>query len=240
MINVQIAEENLQQAFLLANYLTKDKQLNIINVTNDAENTIDAYFDSLPDVLILSSSLLKSTGVNVLEYLCTFSLKEKNKCNIIILFEDSPKYKFSYVNKVFRVIEKPANFDSIYTAIHEIYNSSIKKPNLRRVCYNTALRLGFNLNSIGTTYLIDCVIYLFERKTSIFDFDHLCHEIAKKYETTSKKVKWGLRNSISSMYRYCNPKMLQALFPEYDGRKPTPKYTISVATEELLKLYMNE
>lgn len=99
-----------------------------MNVTNDAENIIDAYFDSLPDVLILSLSLSKSTEVNVLEYLCTFSLKEKNKCNIIILFEDSQKYRFSYVNKVFRVIEKSANFDSIYSAIHEIYNSSIKKP----------------------------------------------------------------------------------------------------------------
>lgn len=61
----------------------------------------------------------------------------------------------------------------------------------------------------------------------------LYKNIADKNNISIKKVKWNIEKSISSMYRYTKTEELKKLFPYYDGRKPTPKYVVSVALYKL-------
>ena len=35
------------------------------------------------------------------------------------------------------------------------------------------------------------------------------------------------------MFRFSNEKTIYSIFPEYDGRKPTPKYCIELALQKL-------
>lgn len=234
-IRVQITEDNVNIAKLLAGHLTTDKDIEIVNISYDGDEAINSYQQTLPDVLILDLNLPKKSGIEVLDTLCNLSYEEKNKCNVIVVSGELPNFLFKYTSKLYRVFSKPYDMEHILLSIHELYKNN-NKPNYRSVCEDAVLKLGFNFNSIGTKLLIDTVLFIIENNLSIFNLDYVYKEIAKKHNLSVKKVKWNIEKSLNSMFRYSDKSVLHSLFQEYDGRKLTPKYSIGLAIHELKKI----
>ena len=233
-ITVQIAEDQSILAMQIANFLTQDKDIKIINISSTGEETINSYKALSPDILILDLNLPNKNGAEVLDILCNLSFNERNKCNVIILSGNIPNYIFGYASKIYRFFEKPCDFRDLLSSIHEIYdNNNKKKPNIRELCENTALKLGFNTTSFGTNFLIDSILLLHENNLDIYSMDYVYREISLKYNIPVKKIKWNIEKSINSMFRFSNFKTISSIFPEYDGRKPTPKYCIELALQKL-------
>lgn len=96
--------------------------------------------------------------------------------------------------------------------------------------------MGFNISSIGTAYLIETIIALYENNWRLLDIEKAYTLVANKYETNTMKIKWNIEKAINSMYKCSNEQMLVEIFPEYDGRKPSTKYAIGLALNELCSL----
>lgn len=232
-ISVLIADDNLELATLLSSFITKDKDVGVVNIVCDGENAIRSYLTYLPDVMLLDLKMPNKDGVQVLDTLCTLDTSDSQKCNIIVMSGDLENFKIRYASKVFRVLEKPFELPTLLDCIHEIYKIGSKKPSCRKLYEDAVFQLGFNFSNLGTKYLIDCIEYLHKNKIDTFSMNDLYKNIADKNNISIKKVKWNIEKSISSMYRYTKTEELKKLFPYYDGRKPTPKYVVSVALYKL-------
>ena len=64
-ITVQIAEDQSILAMQIANFLTQDKDIKIINISSTGEETINSYTALSPDILILDLNLPNKNGAEV-------------------------------------------------------------------------------------------------------------------------------------------------------------------------------
>ena len=81
MVQVMIAEDNIELSSMYCRFLTKDKNINIISKTRDGESTVEMYQALKPDVLLLDLDMPKLNGLEVINRISKDS-DEKNKCNI--------------------------------------------------------------------------------------------------------------------------------------------------------------
>ena len=84
MIQVMIADDNLDLNNLCCNILSKDKDIQIISSTLDGESTLKDYMQLKPDVLLLDLDLPKMNGIDIINNIC-LDETEKRKNNIIII-----------------------------------------------------------------------------------------------------------------------------------------------------------
>lgn len=127
-----------------------------------------------------------------------------------------------------------ANLDPFGNSL-EMNIDTGEKPNFRKLCSMTALKLGFNVGSIGTKLLIDAILYLYNNNIDAFQLEFLYNMLSQKHNMRFQKVKWNIENSLKSMRRYSNEKVIYLIFPEYDGRLLNAKYIIALAVYELRK-----
>ena len=220
---------NFIYPIILINIIT----IKVINITSDGESTINEYLKYQPDILILDLNMPNKDGIEVLETLCTLNTTEAKKCNIIVVSGKLSQYTFKYVSKIYQVFQKPFDLPAILDSIYEIYEINNNKPNCRKFCEDTFLQLGFNFTSIGTKYLIDSILYLYDNNISNFSMNDIYKEISIRNNTSFRNIKWNIEKSINSMYRFSRKEDLLEFFPYYDERKPTPKYIISMLLYKL-------
>jgi len=84
--------------------------------------------------------------------------------------------------------------------------------------------------------LIDIIVYLYENHIDTFSMKDIYSRLSQKSEVSIRNIKWNIEKAINSMYRFSTNENLFKIFPNYDARKPTPKYIISMALYELNKL----
>ena len=120
MIKVMVADDNTSLNDLCCNFLTKDKEIQIVSSTIDGETTLQKYNALKPDVLLLDLDMPKMNGLDVINNLC-LDEDEKKKNNIIIISGNAPlRYNLLNTSKVFRIMPKPIDFDKILYTIKEI------------------------------------------------------------------------------------------------------------------------
>lgn len=81
MINVIIAEDNLNQAKIFNDFLS-NAGLNVVALTTTGEETIEEYINKQPDVLFLDLEMPNTNGLEVLKFLKDKSYKKKYSYNI--------------------------------------------------------------------------------------------------------------------------------------------------------------
>jgi len=234
MIKVLVADDNVELNMTLSKYLAKEKDIKVVDMTLDGEETINSYSINNPDVLVLDMNMPKKNGIEILTDLNQLNEQEKNKCNVIILSGSFSNFMPEIANKVFRIYTKPCEFKTILNSVREIYkNNTVIMPNYKEICENLFLKLGFNLSSKGCELLIKSIVMLIESKTVSFSMYDVYKNLSAQENIPALKIKWNIEKSIDSMFRYCDNHTLKNVFPEYDERKPTPKYIIGLTLHKL-------
>lgn len=230
MIKVMVAEDDIHQNNVCCNFLTNDKDINVISRTTDGKKTLEEYLRLKPDILLLDLDLPTMNGLEIINALCK-NTEEKNKCNIIVV-SASESYRSQLYNtsKVYRIIPKPMNLEYILTTIKEIphLKPSISSQRLRELL----LALKFNLYSESTNYFIEAVKVSYEKPYLLRNMQDLYTEISQKNNTNFQKVQWGIRSSVRTMNKYANTKVIQSVFPWYDtSRNLSPRYLLTLFIE---------
>jgi len=229
MINIMIADDDEELSQVTKSILSQNEDFNVINQTYTGIDTINSYLKLKPDILLLDIDMPKLNGIEVINYLCHHSFEEQSKCNILVVSAKLFQFPLKDAVKVFRVIEKPFDWDKFAQHIYDCYNFQKLKyqPMLNENEINsTLLKLKFDMSHKGTKYLNEAISMVKKSGLSTFLTDDLFEKIAKKHSTTRHRVKWNIQNSINSSYKLCGMKTYKEVFAAYDERKPTPKYLI--------------
>lgn len=227
MIRVMIAEDNTSLNHLCCNYLTNDKDIQIVFSAYDGEETLEKYKELRPDVLLLDLDLPKMNGLDVINNIC-LDTEEKNKCNIIIISGNAP-LRFNLLNtaKVYRVMPKPVDFDKVISAIKEIpnENNTLTEKEVKDYLYY----LNFNTYSDGTDYLVEAIIMAYDRPILMKNVKDIYSLISEKHTVPTNTIKSSIRNSIDTMERNTAKQEIQDKLKISCSRKLTAKYFIPLA-----------
>lgn len=226
MIQVMIADDNLDLNNLCCNILSKDKDIQIISSTLDGESTLKDYMQLKPDVLLLDLDLPKMNGIDIINNIC-LDETEKKKNNIIIISGNTElRYNLFNTSKIFRIMPKPVDFNDVISTIKEIATENNYIPIVEKEIRNFLFSLNFNLYADGTIYLIDAIKLGSENIRLVRNIKTLYDEVAELHSTSSNTIKWGIRNAIETMNHNTTKHEINKIFHINYDKKMTPKYFI--------------
>lgn len=226
MIQVMIADDNLDLNNLCCNILSKDKDIQIISSTFDGESTLKDYMRLKPDVLLLDLDLPKMNGIDIINNIC-LDETEKKKNNIIIISGNTElRYNLFNTSKIFRIMPKPVDFNDVISTIKEIVTENNYIPIVEKEIRNFLFSLNFNLYADGTRYLIDAIKLGSENIRLVRNIKTLYDEVAELHSTSSNTIKWGIRNAIETMNHNTTKHEINKIFHINYDKKMTPKYFI--------------
>ena len=226
MIQVMIADDNLDLNNLCCNILSKDKDIQIISSTLDGESTLKDYMQLKPDVLLLDLDLPKMNGIDIINNIC-LDETEKKKNNIIIISGNTElRYNLFNTSKIFRIMPKPVDFNDVISTIKEIVTENNYIPIVEKEIRNFLFSLNFNLYADGTRYLIDAIKLGSENIKLVRNIKTLYDEVAELHSTSSNTIKWGIRNAIETMNHNTTTHEINKIFHINYDKKMTPKYFI--------------
>lgn len=226
MIQVMIADDNLDLNNLCCNILSKDKDIQIISSTLDGESTLKDYMRLKPDVLLLDLDLPKMNGIDIINNIC-LDETEKKKNNIIIISGNTElRYNLFNTSKIFRIMPKPVDFNDVISTIKEIVTENNYIPIVEKEIRNFLFSLNFNLYADGTRYLIDAIKLGSENIRLVRNIKTLYDEVAELHSTSSNTIKWGIRNAIETMNHNTTKHDINKIFHINYDKKMTPKYFI--------------
>ena len=226
MIQVMIADDNLDLNNLCCNILSKDKDIQIISSTLDGESTLKDYMRLKPDVLLLDLDLPKMNGIDIINNIC-LDETEKKKNNIIIISGNTElRYNLFNTFKIFRIMPKPVDFNDVISTIKEIVTENNYIPIVEKEIRNFLFSLNFNLYADGTRYLIDAIKLGYENIKLVRNIKTLYDEVAELHSTSSNTIKWGIRNAIETMNHNTTKHEINKIFHINYDKKMTPKYFI--------------
>lgn len=226
MIQVMIADDNLDLNNLCCNILSKDKDIQIISSTLDGESTLKDYMRLKPDVLLLDLDLPKMNGIDIINNIC-LDETEKKKNNIIIISGNTElRYNLFNTSKIFRIMPKPVNFNDVISTIKEIVTENNYIPIVEKEIRNFLFSLNFNLYADGTRYLIDAIKLGSENIRLVRNIKTLYDEVAELHSTSSNTIKWGIRNAIETMNHNTTKHEINKIFHINYDKKMTPKYFV--------------
>lgn len=231
MIKIMIADDNIELSDIMKTLLSQNSDFQVVKQTYTGIETINHYLTLKPDILILDMEIPSLNGTDVINYLCNHSIEEQHKCNILIVSGKIKKYPLNCAEKVFRIIQKPYDWDFLYKSINDCYKfqlstkkNTFEKENIK----NILERLKFDFSHTGSKFLLEAILLVKESSSPVFTIDNLYIELAQKHSTSPRRVKWNIENSINSSYKHSSISSYKTTFPNYDERKPTPKYLISL------------
>lgn len=226
MIQVMIADDNLDLNNLCCNILSKDKDIQIISSTLDGESTLKDYMQLKPDVLLLDLNLPKMNGIDIINNIC-LDETEKKKNNIIIISGNTElRYNLFNTSKIFRIMPKPVDFNDVISTIKEIATENNYIPIVEKEIRNFLFSLNFNLYADGTRYLIDAIKLGSENIKLVRNIKTLYDKVAELHSTSSNTIKWGIRNAIETMNHNTTKHEINKIFHINYDKKMTPKYFI--------------
>lgn len=226
MIQIMIADDNLDLNNLCCNILSKDKDIQIISSTLDGESTLKDYMRLKPDVLLLDLDLPKMNGIDIINNIC-LDETEKKKNNIIIISGNTElRYNLFNTSKIFRIMPKPVDFNDVISTIKEIVTENNYIPIVEKEIRNFLFSLNFNLYADGTRYLIDAIKLGSENIRLVRNIKTLYDEVAELHSTSSNTIKWGIRNAIETMNHNTTKHEINKIFHINYDKKMTPKYFI--------------
>lgn len=233
MVQVMIAEDNIELSSMYCRFLTKDKNINIISKTRDGESTVEMYQALKPDVLLLDLDMPKLNGLEVINQISKDS-DEKNKCNIIVISGNVElMHRLYNTAKVYRIMPKPTNLDEVLSLIKDISNAPRELDQIK--LKSLLLELKFNLYSKGTLFLIDAINIAYNNPVLLCKIEDLYNRVAIKNNVSVNKVQRSIRSSIDVMNNHISHELLRSFFHIYNNDIIAPKYFFTIIIEYLYK-----
>lgn len=236
MSRILIADDNKNFALTCTNFLTKEENIEIIDIATNGITALNTYLQERPDILILDLNLPGMSGIEIINKLSQ-NKEEKRKNNIIVISGDLKNYIPYKTSKVYTILAKPINYDELLDTIYEIQNN-IDLEYLEKTIDDLFYRLRLHIpSSRGVNYLKQAVIYCYSDETLFYNISQVYTKIAcknPKDKIKAKNVLWSLESLIDTYERSITKEFLSSFFVYYDNnRRLTPKYLI-----ELIVIYL--
>lgn len=239
MANILIADDNIDYAINLMNYINEDNDIiRVCNITKDGRETINILNnENNIDIILLD---YKMPIYNAQEILQSISNKQKYIKSCIIISGDYGSIKLQNNELVYSIIFKSVMMKDIKTKILQLveYKDEIKKDaNLTNKIINEMLYLGYDISHKGTKYLIDTIKYVYSNPNSLDNLEkYVYHNVARKYEETVYNIKCRINKANTFMYCNCKIERLKEYFKFDIDTKPKIKTVITMIINHINKM----
>lgn len=237
MINVLIADDNVEYAVNLMNYINnKNENIKVCNIAKDGKETLEILNSKNNlDAVLLDYKMPFFNGFQIIE-------KIKNRTNlqksiIIISGEIDSNIKLFQDEMIHSIISKTTSMDTIIQRINVLfeYKEKIQKNNiLKKSISKELLYLGYDISHKGTQYLIKVIEYIITNpQMELEKFKKIYSKIAITYNTSSSNIKCRIYKATVEMYCNCGIEKLKNYFNLDTDIKPNVRTVINTVITNL-------
>lgn len=237
MLNVLIADDNIDYAINLMNYINEDNSIvRVCNIAKDGKKTIDILNnENNIDIILLDYQMPIYNGLEVLE-----KIENKDKyvdsC-IIISGEIESVVKMRQCDLVHSILFKTLSMEDIKNRIMQLveYKEDIRKAeDIDERILNELLFLNYNISLKGTKYLIDTIKYVYYDRYSIDNLEKFVYpSVAQKYNEKLCNIKCRIGKATMLMYYNCEIEKLKEYFNLDIDIKPKIKTVIDTIVRKI-------
>ncbi len=194
MVNILVGNKNSNEADMLYQELTDDKNYRIENVTTGVD-TLTTYWRLNPDIFVLDNNLPDMSIKDIIDRLSCNPIEEK-KCNTILTVPVNYVINLKNVSKVNSIIYKPILNNELVNRIKEM-SVNYNTPDLEFGDVEWLLQsLNFNCMSVGYRYMRDAITYCYYRPNELEFLSNILKYLAYKYNVPESRVRDSLKSSI--------------------------------------------
>lgn len=237
MINVLIADDNIEYAVNLMNYINeKNKNIKICKITKNGKETLE--FLNLKndiDVVLLDYQMPFYNGIQILE-----KIKNKSKyfgSIIIISGELDSIVQLQKSEMIHSVIFKTTSMERIIKRINELfeYKEENKRINMmNNNIVNELLYLGYDISHKGTQYLIKVIEHIIiNPEMELEKLDKIYSQISTTYNTSPSNIKCRINKATTEMYYNCQVEKLTKYFHFDIDIKPKVRTVINTIINKI-------
>ena len=232
MINVLIADDNVDYAVCLMNYLNnKSQDIRVCNITKNGKETLKILnLKNDIDIVLLDYKMPFFNANQILE-----GIANKNQyLNSIIIISGVIESNSVLIDNtmIHSVLNKELSMNKILNEINELlkYKNSLKKNNIiKKRILDEILYLGYNISHKGTKYLIETIEYIIlklNNEVNILERD-VYPAISLKYNISVHNIKCRITDATNIMYCNCEIEKLKKYFCLDTDTKPKVKTIIN-------------
>lgn len=239
MVNVLIADDNIDYAVNLMNYINnKNDEIRICRIAKNGKEALEILnAENNIDVILLDYKIPKCNGEQVLENIVN---KTKYIDSVIIISgEIESVIKMKKNEMIHSIIYKTTDMDMIIAKVNELfeYKESIKTSKiLRKKIINELLYLGYDISHKGTQYLIKTIDYIAKNPNiNIKKLEkEIYPQIAHIYNDSVHNIKCRINSATNAMYYNCEVNRLKSYFKLDTDTKPKVKTIINTIIENVI------
>lgn len=242
MLNILIADDNIYYVKNLVNFVIgKNSNIKIASIASTGLEVLKVIQENPNkiDLILLDLKMPELNGIKTLDKLYNMNLSHYP--NILVISGENHLIK-KIINHplVTDFINKSDDMINIYNKLQE-YDKQLKfsntKEDLSKKISSELLYIGYNPSHIGTQYIKECILEIYEKNISEYTQNlenYVYKKIAFSHGKSFQNIKSNIIKATNFMYAESDMDILKSYFHFNDNkRKPTPKIVISTILNKL-------
>jgi two-component system response regulator (stage 0 sporulation protein A) len=252
-IKILIADDNKEFCEIVGEYLSREKDIELVGTANDGFEALDMINENNPDIVVLDIIMPHLDGLGVLEKLNSLDIEKMP--NIIVLSavgQDKITQRALALGADYYIV-KPFDMQIFIKRIRQMMDNNVVPVEKRRKSQPESffsegqsldVEITNIIHEIGVPAHIKGYLYLREAiKTVVNDIEmlsavtkELYPTIAKKYNTTSSRVERAIRHAIEVAWSRGKVDTINSLFGYtiHNGKgKPTNSEFIAMVADKI-------
>lgn len=237
-IRVLVADDNREFAATLVSYLSKEEDMEVIELARDGNDAFEKIVSSKPDIVLLDIIMPHLDGLGVLEKLNEANMEKKPMCIILsAVGQDKITQKAINLGAQYYIV-KPFDIEILVKRIKELkyfqpsqYKNNFisreiktqyidispedkkNEENLEALVTNVIHEVGVPAHIKGYQYLREAIIMVVNNIDIINQITkQLYPEIAQKYGTTPSRVERAIRHAIEVAWGRGQTETVESIF----------------------------
>ncbi|HEY8552369.1 MAG TPA: sporulation transcription factor Spo0A [Thermaerobacter sp.] len=246
-IRVLIADDNREFCELLAAYLEKQSDMELVGIAHDGQEVIERIQAAQPDVVLLDVIMPHLDGIGVLETLAAMDLPRRPQVVMLTAFgQEAVSRRVAELGASYFVL-KPFDLEVLAERIRQVAGSPARPArraaagardrNLEVEVTNLLHQIGIPAHIKGYLYLREAILRVVHRVELLGAVTkELYPSIALKYDTTPSRVERAIRHAIEVAWNRGNLEVVHRLFGHTvhaDRGKPTNSEFIAMVADRL-------
>ncbi|HEU4963653.1 MAG TPA: sporulation transcription factor Spo0A [Bacilli bacterium] len=247
-IKVLIADDNREFAELLKEFVTEQRDMEVVGVAYNGNEVLEQLEQQQPDVIILDIIMPVLDGIGVLEKIQGMQLSFDPKVIMLTAFGQENITKRAVEFGAAYYILKPFDMDVLANRIRQVVRvpgvaSSTKQPMMTRgknvdaSITNIIHEIGVPAHIKGYHYLREAIGMVYKDVEILGSITKVLYpKIAEKYNTTPSRVERAIRHAIEVAWGRGNVDSIRSLFGNtvnVGKAKPTNSEFIAMVADKL-------